>query len=103
MFNFFSQPNPIFSPIIIPKNPLTNPITSDDFPYKWTLLDDNRIPSDTVLGEYFESENTDDVRNKEEVYASDWFNYVKKSDVDRVFYEYCLPYKNKAISLIWEE
>ncbi len=78
-------------------------ITSDDFPYKWILLDDNRIPSDTVLGEYFELNNTDDIKKEEEVYAVDWFNYVKKYDVDRVFYEYCLPYKSKAISVIWEE
>jgi len=78
-------------------------ITSNDFPFKWLLLDDNRIPENTVTGEYFQKNNTEDVRRPEKVWAVDWFKYVKDSDIERTFYEYCLPYKNKATSIIWED
>src|SRR5699024_343786 len=77
--------------------------SSDDFPYKRILLDDNKIPTNTVLGEYFELNNTEDTKREEQVYAVDWFKYVSKFDKDRTFYEYCLPYKNTALSIIWEE
>ncbi len=76
---------------------------SDDFPYKWILLEDNKIPENTVLGEYFNLNNTDDVNSEEEVSAVDWFRYVRDEDIVRTFYEYCLPYENKAVSIIWED
>lgn len=76
---------------------------SDDFPYKLTLLEDDNIPENTVLGEYFKLKNVEDTRSTEEVYAIDWFRYVSKDDSERCFNEYCLPFENKAISIIWEE
>lgn len=30
------------------------------------------------------------------------FNYVKDSDINTSFNEHCIPYKNKALSIIWE-
>jgi|SRR5690625_3123677 len=77
--------------------------SSDDFPYKKILLDDNKIPKDTVLGEYFNLKNTDDTNREEQVYAVDWFRYVSEWEMDRIFYEYCLPHKNTAMSIIWGE
>lgn len=76
---------------------------SNDFPYKWILLEDNKIPENTVLKEYFKQNNTDDIKSEEEVYAVDWFRYVGDEELNRSFYEYCLPYQNKALSIIWED
>lgn len=75
---------------------------SDDFPYKW-LLNDKVVPVNTVMGEYFTKSNTRDIYKTEQVWALDWFNYVKDEDTERTFYEHCIPYKDKALSLIWED
>jgi Zn-dependent peptidase ImmA (M78 family) len=75
---------------------------SDDFPYKW-LLNGNDVPTATVMGEYFFKNNKKDTYKTEQVWAVDWFNYVKDYDVNRSFFEHCIPYKDKALSIIWEK
>lgn len=75
---------------------------SDDFPYKW-LLNGNTVPVNTVMGEYFTQSNTRDIYKTEQVWAMDWFNYVKEKDIGKSFYEHCIPYKDKALSIIWED
>ena len=40
---------------------------------------------------------------KEEIWAVDIFNYVKDDDVQRRFFEHCITYKGKALSMLWEE
>jgi Zn-dependent peptidase ImmA (M78 family) len=77
-------------------------IESDDFPFKW-LLNDRKVPENTVMGEYFSKSNISDIYKKEKVWAMDWFNYVKDYDISRSFYEHCIPHKNKSLSIIWEE
>ena len=77
-------------------------LESDDFPYKW-LLNDKKIPENTVIGEYFSKSNVRDIYKTEKVWAMDWFNYVKDYDTSRSFYEHCIPHKNKALSIIWED
>lgn len=77
-------------------------LESDDFPYKW-LLNDKNVPANTVMGEYFTQSNTRDIYKTEQVWAMDWFNYVKDRDTGRAFYEHCIPYKDKALSIIWED
>lgn len=77
-------------------------LESDDFPYK-CLLNGKNIPVNTVMGEYFKKSNTRDIYKTEQVWAIDWFNYVKDEGVRRSFYEHCIPYKDKALSLIWED
>jgi len=77
-------------------------LESDDFPYKW-LLNDRTVPTNTVMGEYFLQSNTQDIYKTEQVWAMDWFNYVKDRDTERPFYEHCIPYKDKALSIIWED
>jgi Zn-dependent peptidase ImmA (M78 family) len=72
---------------------------SEDFRYKW-LRNDDIVPRDTVIWEYFNNNNTEDTRKDEIVLAINWFRYGKKDDQ---FYEYCLPYNNKALSIIWED
>lgn len=77
-------------------------LESDDFPFKW-LLNYRKIPTNTVMGEYFAKINIKDVYKTEQVWAIDWFNYVNDKDINRSFYEHCIPYKNKALSIIWED
>ncbi|HTN37296.1 MAG TPA: ImmA/IrrE family metallo-endopeptidase [Arachidicoccus sp.] len=77
-------------------------IESDDFPYKW-LLNEKNVPINTVMGEYFTKSNSRDIYKTEQVWAMDWFNYVKDKDADKSFYEHCIPYKNMALSIIWED
>lgn len=77
-------------------------LESDDFPYKW-LLNEKKIPKNTVMDEYFSKPNVRDFYKTEEVWAMDWFNYVRDNDTNRIFYEHCIPHKNKALSIIWED
>lgn len=74
---------------------------SEHFPYKYLLYDNNVAPN-TVMGEYFRN-ITDNLFKKEEIWAVDIFNYVKDDDVQRKFFEHCIAYKGKALSIIWEE
>lgn len=66
-------------------------------------LNGNNVPTATVMGEYFFKNNKKDIYKTEQVWAIDWFNYVKDDDINRQFFEHCIPYKNKALSLIWEK
>ncbi|MDR0683013.1 MAG: ImmA/IrrE family metallo-endopeptidase [Dysgonamonadaceae bacterium] len=75
---------------------------SEDFRYK-RLKNDNIVPKDTVIGEYFNHNNIENTRKTEIVWAIDWFYYVKDEDIRKQFYEYCLPNQNSALSVIWED
>lgn len=75
---------------------------SEDFPYK-RLLYDKQVPEETVMGEYFKNIIDSNTYSQETVWAIDWFNYVSDEDSSRKFYEYCISYKNKTLSIIWEE
>ena len=72
---------------------------SDDFPFKYLLYSD-KIPENSVMGEYFL--NNKQTINTQDVWAIDWFNYVKDYDSNRKFKEHCIQYKNMALSIIWE-
>nr|WP_315203722.1 ImmA/IrrE family metallo-endopeptidase [uncultured Flavobacterium sp.] len=74
---------------------------SDDFPFKY-LINDNIVPKDIVMGEYFSKSNVE-IFKTEEIWAIDCFKYVKDCDVNRKFYEHCITYKNCALSVIWED
>ena len=75
---------------------------SDDFPFKY-FINGNIVPKDIVMGEYFNKSSKSDIFKTEEIWAIDCFNYVKDSDVNRKFYEHCIPHKNCALSIIWED
>lgn len=72
---------------------------SDDFPFKY-LLYTEKIPDDSVMGEYFYQERQPE--NTEDVWPVDWFNFVADDDIHRKFKEHCIPHKNLALSIIWE-
>lgn len=73
---------------------------SNDFPYKY-LLYDKITPPNTVIGEYFKNIK-DNLFEKQEIWAVDIFNYVKDDDLQKKFFEHCITYKNKALSIFWE-
>jgi hypothetical protein len=74
---------------------------SAQFPYQY-LLYKNKVAANTVMGEYF-VDITDSLFKKEEIWAVDVFNYVKDDDIHKKFFEHCITYMNKALSIIWEE
>ena len=73
---------------------------SHDFPYKWLRHGKQKVPEDTTAGEYFSLNRSPN--SKQEVFAIDWFNYVKDEEINRKFYEQCLFHKNYVLSVIWE-
>jgi hypothetical protein len=77
---------------------------SDDFRYKW-LLNDDIVPQDTVMGEYFTKNNVENTKKTEIVWAKDWFKHVRDDAIQEKFYEYCFPHphQKKAVSIIWED
>ena len=72
---------------------------SDDFPFKY-LLNGFNLPENTVIGEYFSLNRKP--KETEEVWAIDWFNYVKDYDTHRKFKEHCIAHNDSALSIIWE-
>ena len=74
---------------------------SNDFPYRSLVYGKDKIPEDTVMGEYFNGREIS--KNVQTVWAMDWFNYVSANDSNRRFYEHCIPFKNMAMSIIWED
>jgi Zn-dependent peptidase ImmA (M78 family) len=77
---------------------------NEDFRYKY-LRNDNIVPQDTVMGEYFSLNSMENIRKTEIVWAMDWFKCVRDDAVQEKFYEYCFPHprQNKAVSIIWED
>jgi Zn-dependent peptidase ImmA (M78 family) len=75
---------------------------SKDFRYKW-LQNGKLVPRDTVMGEYFNLNNTENIKKTETVWANDWFRYVKDDALQEKFYEYCVTHKNAALSILWED
>lgn len=75
---------------------------SCDFPFKY-LIDRNYVPKNTVMGEYFQGLNKDEVHKTEKVWAIDCFSYVSDNDIQRQFYEHCIPFRNRALSIFWED
>ena len=74
--------------------------SSADFPFQY-LLYSGKIPENSVMGEYFLDNKP--INGTEEVWAIDWFNYVKDYEVSRKFFEHCIPHKHLALSIIWEK
>lgn len=74
--------------------------SSNDFPFKFLKYGKDRLPEDTVAGEYFSlgrSYNT-----TQQVFAMDWFNIWKDYQAERQFKEHCLMNDKHTLSVIWE-
>ncbi len=76
--------------------------SSEDFPFK-VLINDNIVPQNTVMGDYFKNNKDADIFKTEQVWAIDCFKYVRDEDLQRKFYEHCITHKNSALSLFWED
>lgn len=72
---------------------------STDFKYKYLLYEKN-VPPNTVMGEYFQNIK-DDIFKTEEIWAIDIFKYAKDEDVQEKFFEHCITFKNRALSIVW--
>ena len=75
---------------------------SDDFRYKY-FINDKIVPKNTVMGEYFNTNNRADIYKTEIIWAIDCFNNIYKEDIQKQYYEYCIAYQNKALSIIWDD
>ena len=76
---------------------------NEDFPF-WQLRHGNaRVPENTVMGEYFDNGDASSCRQDEVVFAGDCFHTFHLEQNDMQFYEYCIPYKNKAFSMFWQK
>ena len=74
---------------------------SKDFPF-WQLKHGKEfVPENSVMGEYFNRGNDSDCRKDEIVFAGDCFHTFSQEQNNLQFYEYCIPYKNKAFSMFW--
>lgn len=76
---------------------------SEDFPFYQLRYGKTRVPEYTVMGEYFSSKDESNCRQNEIVFAGDCFNTFNEEQNDMQFYEYCIPYKNKAFSVFWRK
>ncbi|MDF4203901.1 ImmA/IrrE family metallo-endopeptidase [Maribacter sp. SA7] len=74
---------------------------SEDFPYKYLLHEKNVAPN-SVMGEFFK-DITDDIFKTEEIWAVDIFKYVKDDDINKKFFEHCITFRNRALSIVWGE
>lgn len=78
---------------------------SQDFPF-WRLRygnnKDGKIPENTVIGDYFYRNDASCCNNEEVVYAKDCFDTFRDGDNLREFKEWCIPFKNRALSVFWE-
>ncbi len=75
--------------------------SSDDFPFKWLKYGKDRLPEDTVAGEYFTLGRNSS--RTEPVFAMDWFNINYNNQASLPFKEHCLSNKEHCLSIIWEE
>lgn len=74
---------------------------SEDFPYYFQS--NSKVPSYTVMGEYYAGKGEDYIKRDEKINAIDCFPYLRKEDQNSCFYEYCIANKNKALSIIWRD
>ena len=79
---------------------------SEEFPFgrlRYGNDKDARIPENMVIGEYFYKDDDSCCKSEEIVYAMDCFDTYREEDNMREFCEWCVPYKNRAVSVLWEE
>jgi hypothetical protein len=75
--------------------------SSNDFPFKWLKYGKDRLPEDTVAGEYFNIGRKS--IKTEPIFAMDWFNIQFERQANMPFYEHCLIHGEHCLSIIWED
>lgn len=74
---------------------------SPDFPFKYLAEKNNKIPEDTLVGEYFKTGKG--LNRTEQLWAGDWFSCYNPNDDNKRIYEHFIPHKDKALCVIWED
>lgn len=75
--------------------------SSQDFRFRWLRNGKDKLPEDTVAGEYF-SLGRKSIKT-EPVFAMDWFDIKYDHQANLPFKEHCLIYDDQCLSIIWEE
>ena len=75
--------------------------SSQDFRFRWLRNGKDKLPEDTVAGEYFNLGRKS--KNTEPVFAMDWFNIKYDNQANLPFKEHCLIHDEQCLSIIWEE
>ena len=75
--------------------------SSSDFRFKFLKYGKDKMPEDTVAGEYFSLGRK--VSKTQPVYAMDWFNIKYENQANLPYSEHCLMHNNHCLSIIWEE
>lgn len=78
---------------------------SEDFPFRRLKYGSGRgdkVPENTVMGTYFYEKDNSDCQNEEIVYARDCFQTRNKEENENEFLEWCIDFKNSALSVFWE-
>lgn len=78
---------------------------SEAFPFRrmrYGSSKNDRVPENTVMGTYFYDKDDSDCRSEQIVFAGDCFETRYKEDNKREFIEWCIGYKNLALSVFWE-
>lgn len=76
---------------------------SEDFPFRRMRHGINKVPENSVIGEYFYKNEVCYCKRSEVVYAMDCFQTYIEDQNKLQFYEYCIPYNNTAFSMFWEK
>ncbi len=75
--------------------------SSTDFRFKWLKYGKDKLPEDTVAGEYFNLGRKS--IKTEPVFAMDWFNISYENQSSLPFKEHCLMNGEHCLSIIWED
>jgi Zn-dependent peptidase ImmA (M78 family) len=75
--------------------------SSEDFRFRWLKHGKDKLPEDTVAGEYFNLGRKS--TQTEPVFAMDWFDIKYENQADLPFKEHCLIYGSHCFSIIWED
>lgn len=79
---------------------------SEDFPFvrlRYGSGKGDKVPEYSVMGTYFYENDNSDCRRAETVFAQDCFSTRFNEDNMRQFCEWCIEYRNSALSVFWEK
>lgn len=77
-------------------------LQSKDFPFYRLKYGTDKVPENTVMGDYFYKDDSSCCNQQEIVYAIDCFHTYNEEQNKLQFFEYCIAYKDYALSMFWE-
>lgn len=77
-------------------------MSSEDFPFRRMRYGTDKVPENTVMGDYFYNNDSSCCKQSEIVYAKDCFYTYSEEQNDLEFYEYCISYKRNVFSVFWQ-